>query len=338
MKVLLLLGDHSGCGFYRMKEPARVINALNLGVEVEVVDYIDIETNQFGTPLEVFVEADIVVFQRPMTDSLLTCMKIIQKKGIKVVVELDDDIAALMPGHAGYHHVAPHLSPESNWKNLKTACLMADWMTVSTPALTKYRPDGRVSVIRNRVPRSLTELPYKGEYEIGWTGTLETHPDDLWDVHNKLTDYQFHMVGDSTGLQKALSLKTPPTETGWLDIEDYYKALTTLKVGIAPLKTSTFNTGKSYLKVLEYSAVSVPFVASGSPEYRYFVENYGGLLATKSKEWSSRVAKLVNNPDFAREMGEDLRQQVIKHHLMEDGGLEWVSAWQHALGRVKVQS
>lgn len=336
MKVKILRADYSGCGFYRAEEPARAVNAADLGVEVEVVDYLDAESDGNGNVRRVLdVQADVVVFQRPLALNMLQSMLQLQAQGVRCIVEVDDALDLVQPSNVAYPSVAPHLSPKSHWGNLKRACLLADWVTVSTPALIRYAPHGRVSVVRNRVPQSLTEMPYKGIYDIGWSGSLVSHLMDIAVVKNQLAETKFHVVGDSTGIQQMMSLDAPPTETGWLPISEYYEALAELKVGIAPLELNRFNDAKSELKILEFSALSIPFVASPSPEYLRFVSRYGGEIASKTRHWKTKPEKLMNNPDYARELGENLREQMRKHCTVESAADRWVDAWRSALERIK---
>lgn len=63
----------------------------------------------------------------------------------------------------------------------------------------------------------------------------------------------------------------------WLDMDttpwtEYWRRLGWYDIGLAPLETNRFNAAKSWIKILEYAAMGVPFVASASPEYRRFLD------------------------------------------------------------------
>ncbi len=329
--VLALRADRSGCSHYRIEEPARVVNSSDLGCSVTVQEHLDAETNREGFPVRVECSADIVIFQRPVSSTLVACIPLLQKQGIKCIVEIDDALDALPPNHAGYRNLHPHYSPDSNWQNLKRACLLADHVTVSTPDLLRFAPGQRGTVLRNYVPRWITQIDYVGKCDIGYTGSLHTHPSDHDVIGNVLADKQFHVIGNSAGLQEKLSLENEPTETGWLPIEDYYKSIAELKIGIAPLEDSTFNKAKSWLKCLEYAALSVPFVASPSDEYTRFVGLYGGKTAKRARHWKNAVDSLMSNEDKAREIGEALREQVKQHLTIEENAYRWSNCWKSVL-------
>jgi glycosyltransferase involved in cell wall biosynthesis len=68
----------------------------------------------------------------------------------------------------------------------------------------------------------------------------------------------------------------------WLEMDQhpwsaYWARVGYFDVGLAPLERNTFNAAKSWIKILEYAAMGVPFVASASPEYRRFWEVGHGL-------------------------------------------------------------
>lgn len=61
----------------------------------------------------------------------------------------------------------------------------------------------------------------------------------------------------------------------WLEMDktpwtDYWRRVGYFDIGLAPLEVNTFNAAKSWIKILEYCAMGVPFVASMSPEYERF--------------------------------------------------------------------
>lgn len=332
MKILLLKADNSGCGFYRISEPARAVVAVGTGdVNIEIDDGLDVEYHN-DVLKKVRTDADVVVFQRPMQRHLLNAIRILKEQGVRVVVELDDDLERVPPTNTAYMSVHPTSSPDANWRILKECCREADWMVVSTPALERYKP-GKATVVRNRVPGWAMDIDHVGGKGVGWSGSVVSHWDDLLTVGSSLMTSKFHVVGIAEGVQKALMLTDPPTESGWSDaIPDYYEALAQLDVGIAPLAGTTFNDAKSYLKIMEMSAVGVPWVAGPSAEYQVFYEmSGGGFIAKKPRDWRRFVDTLMENDVLRLEMSEWLRDHIRSRHLVEDAADEWLDAWTRPL-------
>lgn len=328
MKILLLKADNSGCGFYRISEPARaVVMAGSSDVHLVIDDGLDGEYHN-GTLKKVRTDADVVVFQRPLQRHLLDAIRVLKEQGVRTVVELDDDLERVPQSNTAYMAVHPITSPDANWNVLKACCREADSMVVSTPALARYKP-GKAVVVRNRVPGWAMDIDHVGGKGVGWSGSVVSHWDDLQTVGSALMTTQLHVVGDAEGVKNAMLLAKEPTGTGWFDsIPEYYEHLATLDVGIAPLARNTFNEGKSYLKIMEMSSVGVPWVASSSSEYQAFQQMMGaGYLARKPRDWKRYIDTLMGDEALRIEVGQALRYWIEKRHLVENAADEWLDAW-----------
>ena len=82
-------------------------------------------------------DADVVVLQRPMLDSVLASIPVLQRQGVAVVVELDDDFTCLPKGHPARVDTSAMKNPRQNRRNLRLACERADLVTCSTPAIRR---------------------------------------------------------------------------------------------------------------------------------------------------------------------------------------------------------
>src|SRR4029453_9029462 len=178
------------------------------------------------------------------------------------------------------------------------ACSLADHVTVSTPQLTKYARHGRYSILRNCVPDSIfgfaPESRNFAQPRIGWTGSVQTHPDDLQQTKGAVSDVlkanglNFTVIGDGKFVATHLQLDkgTNVLATGWIPLDHYYGALANhMDVGIGPLEISTFNEAKSALKGIEYAALGIPFVASPTREYLRMEAHGIGKIAKTPGRW-----------------------------------------------------
>ena len=199
-------------------------------------------------------DADVVVLQRPLRHQTYLTIRGLQQHGIKVVVELDDDFQAVQLTNAAYKESSPLLSPEKNWEWLKKSCEIADWVTVTTPAVAaRYAPHGRVTVLPNYVPASylsIERVPHAGTW-VGWSGSVRTHPGDLeltqGQVSRAITDAgaYLHAIGTGEGVRDRLGHSGPMSQTGWVSLADYPEFVVDLDVGIVPLKLNRFNAGRA---------------------------------------------------------------------------------------------
>jgi glycosyltransferase involved in cell wall biosynthesis len=267
-----------------------------------------------------------------------------QEKGIACIVELDDDLMATHKNNIAYDALNPKTNDVSNWNWLKACCDKADLVTVSTPNLAhRYAPHGRVKVLRNCIP----EDEFKREktpaelLRLGWTGTVQTHPEDLMVVggqinaalNGSLGDPGFYVVGDGEDVSRALSLTehNPVHATGWVERDKYFAEVNShIDVGIVPLTIDTFNTSKSYLKSLEFASQGIPSVVSATDENRYLSNITGNPVVHKPKDWQRYLKPLLSDKDFWLERSAAVRESV-RPLTYENHAEDWIIAWNRAL-------
>ncbi len=343
MKVLLMHAGQGAQDYYRVREPVLAIEAAGFGVEIETT--VGIETMvRPGEGGEVYDAdargADVVVLQLPKTVAMLQTIRVLQDQGVAVVVEMDDLLSGV-PFGSPAHEV---LVRRGSGRRAADCAREADLVTTTTPALLdEYASHGRGAVIPNAIPRRIAELPpaYERAPEvatIGWTGSVYFHPYDLQEVGSGLQQAldrtrgrsRFTVLGQKGDAQKRLGLTLDPDEVPWIEgIDNYTTAIGEhIDIGIAPLRIDRFNTSKSWLKALEYSARGVWFARSPSAEY----ERLGlGRRARNPKDWAKALVGAVENPDGRREHAARNHEAVLAGHLTEHTAERWVAAWRQAL-------
>ncbi|MPQ99510.1 glycosyltransferase [Modestobacter sp. I12A-02628] len=345
MHVLLSTTAFPAQDHYRITEPARAVNEADLGVTATVRRGLETTVAadpHSGAPVTVDVEdhgADVVVMQLPMTDGMLQCMRLLQARGIAVVVEMDDLLSAVPVDSPAHRNMT-----RGGMARRALACAReADLVTVTTPTLLKeYAPHGRGMVIPNTIPRRFAELPpaYEREPEtvvIGWTGSAPSRPYDLRIVGSGLQQAldrtagrsRFSILGQAETAQASLGLREEPAGLPWVtSVEEYTTLLgTSFDVGIVPLRSDRFNNAKSWLKVVEYAARGVYLVHSPHPEYDLLGI---GRRARAPREWARHLTTAVDDPAHRREVAEQNRQVVMENLLTEHVAQWWVDAWDRA--------
>ncbi|TYP86302.1 glycosyltransferase family protein [Blastococcus xanthinilyticus] len=345
MRVLLTHAIGQGSTYYRIEEPARAVQAAALGIEVAVARGITTTmhpAHQDG-PLEVTDAdaqgADVVVIQLPKTPDMLQTQRVLQRQGVAVVVELDDLLSGVPFGHMGHDALVRGRASDIATE----AAREADFVTTSTPALLReYARHGRGAVIENAVPRRTAELPPAYErtpdvVTIGWTGNVHGHPYDLQEMGSGLQQAldrtaprsRLMVLGQKWDLRERLGLPQEPDEVPWvMDVDGYVARLGELfDIGIAPLRVDRFNTAKSWLKPLEYSARGVYSVRARTDEY----ERLGlGMPARSPKDWAKWLVLGVQDADRRREIAAAAHQRVLTRHLTEHTAERWAAAWRAA--------
>lgn len=336
MRVTVHPCDSGGCGWYRLRWPAEVLQAA--GHDVVVAESFDalFFNGQMIRPL---VEADVVVLQRPLARTVVEAIPMLHRHGVAVVVEIDDAFHALPRGHGARKATAVAADPDHNRLWLRRACDLADLVTVTTPALAEmYGSHGRVKVLPNLVPASYLELPTHAPRTeaptVGWTGSVVTHVGDLDElggvIPQVLEETGARFVSWGVGLTEQ-TLGVTGRVRPWADLRGAYpRQVADLDVGLVPLADNAFCRAKSALKGLEYAALGVPFVASPRADYvRLHAETGVGLFASTPAEWHVRLAYLLTSPE-ARTQVAAANRDAVAGHTYQNHADRWWNAWRTA--------
>lgn len=334
--VIVYPNDMTGSGCYRLVWPSQAVAAKGKSV-IMMPRPPQIIADQHGQVHGISTgNYEVVVFQRPGSYQFTQVIPLLQKKGIKVIVDLDDSLSTIHPRNVAHKSYDPRLNHKMNWMHAAKTCEMADLVTVTTEALAEeYGSHGRVEILPNHIPesyvnvqRSTNETPI-----IVWAGWTNTHPDDLIVTRGMVnqvladTDAKFAAFGDDNIFRDLGIRNRPPNEHwGFTSIKDYPQKLAKADIGLVPLQKSQFNNCKSWLKGLEYASLGVVPVMSPSPE-NIKLNNLGiGLLAEKPKDWYDQVKLLVTDVDMRQEMS-DQGRKIASEWTIEGNCHKWWNAW-----------
>ena len=334
MRVLSIRADDTGCGFYRMQEPARVLRKQGMHITEFMNGGIDSEFDENDRIVKIEeLDYDVVVMQLPSWQDALDTIPLIQAQGIAVVAEFDDDYWAMGRDH--------FMKDISDTIRMREACKMADLVTVTTPALarkigawTKHEP----VVVRNCIPASylgLNEQNHDG-LRVGWSGNPFTHPGDLEVTGREIVKVvrankaEYITIGNELA-STILGFKDKEALIqDWVPLKLYPKALQLMDIGIVPLRSSAFNDAKSYLKGLEYAALGIPFVASSTPEYARIADKKVGLIARSRSDWYRHLDALLKSPYYREEVASLAYGWAVTQSYEVNAHL-WGEAWERAI-------
>jgi glycosyltransferase involved in cell wall biosynthesis len=121
-----------------------------------------------------------------------------------------------------------------------------------------------------------------------------------------------------------------PEATGPRELlTEWPEAVATLGIGIAPLTDTKFNSAKSWLKPLEYSALGVPWVASPRTEYARLHALGAGLLANKPRNWATQLRALINSAALRDDLSQRGRE-IAAQLTIEKNAWQYAEAWENA--------
>lgn len=343
--------DAGACGYFRVREPARVARAAGVDVNL-AADHPGIPEKYHGVPMvtrpdrqgieeitQLLVDADVIVIQRPLMQPMLAVAIQARKQGIKVVVELDDDLHAVHRNNTVAGAIDPRKAPLHNVQWAARTIDMADMLICSTPAIARRYGPHKAVVVRNWLPEHVLPLApavSPARDVVGWTGAVNVHPEDLQETAGgmRALPQPFTVVGLEVGVAAALRLPEDRVRLGaaWQpSIPDYWAAVAEhIGVGIAPLQASAFNRAKSWLKPFEYSALGIPWVASPLPEYLLLAQqSQAGLIAKSRGQWGRLTQRLLRDDTLYSELrGAGLawaKDNTLEKHIGEH-----VMAWERA--------
>lgn len=345
MRVQLLPADQGGCAYYRIELPNYYLQCSFMDANLRAI------RDEHGVIVDAVPankDVDVVVLQRPSKQLVYECIPFLQKRGIAVVVEMDDDLENLPRANGYWEKVAP----DRKWA-LK-ACQIADWVTVTTPALAKvYAKHGRFTVIPNYIDSTWFDIePEKDPSTpwVGWTGNVATHPHDLEVIGTHFRGILDDMgaygyvIGGSQAFPK-LGLDGDMADfVDWLDLHEYPHEVGRLHVGIVPLHQSKFNDAKSWLKGAEYLAMGAFVVASPTPEYVALQKIMGTdaiRLAKRYRDWQKHLDHFIaisKDKRTSARLRKEMRGNAEQHLSIERNAWQYEKAWEQALKHRRQQT
>lgn len=346
-RVLIFPADTTACGHYRLTWPAEILQSQGWDIRIvmpserERMLRVSYHTDDKGEqwPDEVYLPDgyDVVVLQRTSHHMLWKTIPLIRKKGIAVVVDIDDDLSNIHPSNPAFVTFHPTLSVnEHSWQNVVRACEEATLAQVSTPALLqRYGRKGNGRVVRNCVPKRYLDIPHQDSDVVVWPASLHSHMNDadaLGSVISRLMQdgYAYGHMGDNVHrVKKVLSLPDLPIDYGNHGLDEWPFQLARIGIGIAPLADTTFNRAKSWLKPLELASVGVPVVMSPRDEYKLIHQRGVGVLAKSPGDWYKKVRALIENADYRQAMSQSGREEVASL-TYEKQAWRWGEVWKEA--------
>lgn len=365
--------NHSGCAWWRARQPANMIKKLGLA-EVYVFDHSKTTSDELKRIVD---WCDTVVTQSPAgVDSVALLLKY-QEMGKVVVIDYDDLVYSCSPFNPGYKTLGlrevktKELDGSENWiwvDGKKGFSLNDNWLryrshfdlfrcadgvTVTTDYLKKayldYIPDceNKISVIPNSVDFSLYKpFPKKknNRIRIGWIAS-SSHFNEIWLVSNifeKLynkygNDILFVQLGDVSDLRKKFNEDRMEFHQ-FVDLGVYPLKLASLNldIGICPIVDDEFNRNKSQLKWSEYSALKIPSVCSNLPPYDCIKDGETGYLANTVDEWVEKLSILIDNEELRNKMAENAWQDNYEKFNLEKNVKMWVDKFEDCHSRLGV--
>jgi glycosyltransferase involved in cell wall biosynthesis len=283
-------------------------------------------------------EVDVIIMQRMMNEGLAYHVKKSREKGQIIINDVDDWYWGLDPANNAWTASHPKNNPKENINHYKSILAASDFITVSTPFLYERMSkwNKNVRMFPNTVDvDAFTKHDHteKKHVYVGWVGSTAHRSGDLQVMRGVLSQLATTQnanaqvrylhggaheksphFADEVGVPQELVDLLPLCEP-----QDYPKLLA-MDIGIAPLRNMPFNEAKSEIKLLEYSASGIPWVASASSSYANLSATWGaGRIAHRPHQWLRHLRELVGSRQLRIEEGQRLyelsRTRDITHGI-----------------------
>ena len=280
MRIAYAARVSSANGFYRGIGPMTAL-AQVLGHQVQ---RLPVEENQ-PTRDATLRKVDVLHIHRFCEERTLRLARAAKESGAAVVWDNDDDVGTL-PKSVVNHREWAGYAWDRRLADMRRLFRFTDLVTTPSELLAeRLRELGApsVEVIENYVADHFarTPRPHRDGITIGWVAGLEHVMDverlPIRDALQRLLDERPEVAVASIGLGLGLrSDRYHHIDVAQLhELPDY---LSQFHIGIAPLADLTFNRARSNIKLKEYAAVGVPWLASPVGPYVGMGEKQGGRL------------------------------------------------------------
>jgi len=292
---------------------------------------------------QALLACDTVHIHRIADPSMLLLARRLRTEGVGIVWDNDDDIAALPRSNPHYARLGA-AGRRERVSGIAEMVRLADVVTTPSAVLAdKYRELGGldVRVLENRLPRDFLGVrpaPHAGVV-IACLAGLEHRLDyeqlGLRDALARVLaahrDVRLLTIGHGLGLA--------PERTEHLPLVDFLALVPTLAradVGIAPLADIAWNRARSNVKLKEYAAAGLAWLASPVGPYVGMGEREGGRLVPDDG-WELALERIVTDARARRKLARR-GAKWVKREGVDAHASEWEAALHDAADRGRARS
>lgn len=318
---------------YRGYQPAQALAARGHDVVLAEIDEDDLRP-------ETIDGSDVVYVYRYQRKSTQRILREAQAAGAAIVWDNDDDLTSY-PSRDVESRRKGALRSQQVAASTAAMVRLADLVTTTTPFLADgFRRQGAAQV---RVVENFVAPEFAGAADgrarhagvvVGWVAALE-HLFDLRTLRlratlQRLLDAHPDVHVESIGIELELE-RDRYRSHGFVWFRDLPATMARFDVGIAPLVEADFNRARSNIKVKEYAALGLPWLASPVGQYVGLGEQHGGRLVDDDR-WYEELERLICSARDRRKLGKRAARWA-KRERIEPNADRWVDVFEEAIRR-----
>lgn len=321
----------SQCKKYRVTQKVEMLE--NLGFIVEVCAWH--ETERAITMLQ--TAGEVIFYRVPAFPNVLKVINEAKRLGLKIGYDIDDLVFCeeTLRTNKSLAGLAEQERIEifNGAKLYREALSAADYGIASTHTIAQAMQQlgiNKSAIVENALDKTILKLaqeiiPSPKQIDIvtiGYGSGTKTHDADFKIATSALKKVlkkypQARLV--IYGLLNTEDFFEEVSEQVWrvdlLNADDYYRALASFDISIAPLEKNIFNDAKSNIKWIEASIFGVPSVCSPAAAFNNAItQGINGFLAENDNEWYEYLATLVEHPELRKKMGEQAKLYALENY------------------------
>jgi glycosyltransferase involved in cell wall biosynthesis len=302
------------CSFWNCLVPAKAINKIE-GYNATAI-YINEFVSNTEVAQKVCSEADIIVVERNYFGDTLTIMQFWKVRGKTILCIFDDAYDIIHPhnvsfdfwtkgevkvkdqeGNEGVGYMNPLPIVQFKWGlriakgiQVPSVHLASDWSKYNkTHYVHNYLDVDRYANVEPLYPHD--------EIVIGWCGSLSHHASftdsgivyGIKKIGKKYPKVRF-LIGGDKRVFDMLEVENKVFQP-FVPEDKFTSLIKTLDIGLAPL-AGEYDKRRSWIKVLEYMALKIPWVASDYPTYSE-LKDFGVMTENGGKNWEYAISDAI---------------------------------------------
>ena len=331
MHVVAMGTDGTGGAAYRAMLPMQAL--AERGHRAEYIEW----DHRDPPPFDRLRQADVVLLWRHFRAPARRLATALREAGVAVMFDNDDDLTRIPKGSPAYSEMKA--AREQVAKELGAMLRLSDLVSTTCGELAgRLRRLGapEVRVVENYVEAGfLRERRVGGEsVTIGWVAGAE-HRGDLRELRlrrtlEQLLEAQPHVSLVSVGVDLGVR-SNRYTHRPFVPFPELPEAIAQFDLAIAPIADVSFNRVRSNIKVKEYAAGGVPWLASPIGPYKGLGEQQGGRLVV-DYGWAEALTDLVTDHEARAGLAERA-QAWGRTQTVNANAAEWEAVFAEAAER-----
>lgn len=283
---------------------------------------------------------DVVHVYRRCEPSVVACAEDLRRRGVAITWDNDDDVRLLPPGSTKITRPQAERDFRAQVRMLRRADVVT---TTSEVLAATYRRAGAddVRVIENHLQhfQRAEPVPHAGVV-IGWVAADEHRADadalDVAGVLRRIMDAHPHVRVTTVGIRLGGLDPERYEHHRMIPFQQLKDVVRTFDVAIAPLADIPMSHARSNVKLKEYAAAGVPWLASARGPYRGLGTDQGGVLVGDD-QWEERLGRMVSSSALRAQLRQRAQAWATSQLLQRHVGL-WLEAFEDAIGHARART